>query len=232
MTTYDPTTYETVWQDEEWYFEDEYWEPEVVDPMPTPMPLPMELYLFVGVGLLLMIGVVVALSRPSPTAAPFVPTNSQALPQETDASSISAEVAVPLDVSFTTIYDDYVITQGPHGTSYGHYAIDIAAGAGAEIYSPIHGTVSAVYTDEWGNPTLVIENKVYSVTMLHGNYTVSLGQEVAQGDIVGTESNQGNTYDMAGNSCRNRNCGYHTHLNVFDKRLNSNVNPLDLLNNG
>jgi murein DD-endopeptidase MepM/ murein hydrolase activator NlpD len=108
-------------------------------------------------------------------------------------------------------------------------AIDIAAGKGANIYSPINGKVAEIYTDGIGNTTLVLENDVYRVTMLHGIYTVHLGQQVKAGQIVGTESNLGNTTDMQGNSCRNRDCGYHTHLNVYDRRTGSNINPLNLL---
>ena len=130
---------------------------------------------------------------------------------------------------FVSPYDDYTLTQGAHGFSYGHMAVDIAAGKGATIYSPIHGEVTEFYIDGIGNPTLVIENEVYRITMLHGDYSVQIGENLTAGESVGTESNLGNTTDMQGNSCRNRDCGYHTHLNVFDKRIGTNINPLDLL---
>lgn len=130
---------------------------------------------------------------------------------------------------FVSPYADYTLTQGIHGASYGHMAVDIAAGKGATIYSPIHGEVTALYTDGIGNPTLVIENEIYQVTMLHGEYSVHIGERLKAGESVGTESNLGNTTDMQGNSCRNRDCGYHTHLNIFDKRAGTNINPLNLL---
>ncbi|HSQ27412.1 MAG TPA: M23 family metallopeptidase [Anaerolineales bacterium] len=131
--------------------------------------------------------------------------------------------------AFASPYDDFDLTQGPHGASYGHLAIDIAGGNGAPIKSPINGVISALYTDEWGNTTLVVENDVYQVMFLHGLYSVSLGDTVQTGDLLGTESNQGNTVDAYGQSCRGRDCGYHTHLNVFDKILGENVNPLNLI---
>ena len=126
-------------------------------------------------------------------------------------------------------YDDYTLTQGPHGFSYGHMAIDIAAGQNAIIKSPIQGYVADLYTDQWGNPTLVIENEIYRVTMLHGKYKVAVGDQLELGQMLGRESNIGYTTDYAGRSCQNRDCGYHTHLNIFDKRIGSNVNPLSVI---
>jgi murein DD-endopeptidase MepM/ murein hydrolase activator NlpD len=126
-------------------------------------------------------------------------------------------------------YEHFIVTQGLHGFSYGQMAIDITGGKQATIMSPINGVVSALYVDEWGNPTLMIENSHYQVLMLHGVYTVKVGDAVRAGQPVGYESNQGNTYDAFGQSCRGRDCGYHTHLNIFDKLLGTNANPLELI---
>ena len=126
-------------------------------------------------------------------------------------------------------YDHYELTQGLHGFDYGHMAIDIASGKGAEIKSLINGVISALYVDDIGNTVLVIENSHYIVTMFHGIYTVNIGDAVQIGQPVGYESNQGYTVDALGRLCRGRDCGYHTHLNIFDKQLNSNVNPLELI---
>lgn len=126
-------------------------------------------------------------------------------------------------------YDTYIVTQGEHGVSYGHNAVDLAAGEGETIYAPISGKVSDLYIDEWGNPTLVLENKDYQVTLLHGIYNVTEDQKIKQGDPIGTESNLGYTLDMQGNSCAGRDCGYHTHINIFDKKLGMNVNPLNVM---
>jgi murein DD-endopeptidase MepM/ murein hydrolase activator NlpD len=141
-----------------------------------------------------------------------------------------APASPPIDAS-TIIYpyDEYWLTQGLHGMSYGHLAIDLAAGNGSIIKSPILGMITANYVDQYGNTTLVIENERYTVTMLHGDYSAAVGQQVALGDPVGSESNHGYTTDMYGNSCRGRDCGYHTHLNVFDKSIGQNINPLDVL---
>ena len=130
---------------------------------------------------------------------------------------------------FTSPYSSYTLTQGPHGYSYGHMAIDIAAGKGATIYSPIQGQVTDLFVDGLGNPTIIIENEIYRITMMHGIYSVGIGEHLQPGQPIGSESNLGNTTDMQGRSCRNRDCGYHTHLNVYDKRIAANINPLTLL---
>lgn len=162
--------------------------------------------------------------------APIViqtPTTIQENQIDEHADVIDAPLINSSD-TFAAPYDNYTITQGIHGQSYGHMAIDIAAGKGEPIKSPIVGIVTDYFIDGIGNPTLVIENDLYRITMLHGNYTVAVGQELELGAVVGTEGNLGNTRDMQGRSCRGRDCGYHTHLNVFDKQLGMNVNPLEL----
>ena len=126
-------------------------------------------------------------------------------------------------------YEDYNLTQGPHGFSYGHNAIDISAGKGAEILSPSHGMVVANFVDDLGNPTLILENEIWQITLMHGEYILSTGEQVSLGQVVGYESNLGYTTDLQGRSCQGRDCGYHTHLNIYDKRINANINPLDVL---
>lgn len=141
---------------------------------------------------------------------------------ENSAAASSTDFALP--------YVDYILTQGPHGQSYGHYAIDLAAGKGEAILSPIAGVVTGRYIDQWNNTVIVIENETYVVTMFHGDYFPAVGEQVAMGQPVGSENNHGYTLDVYGNLCAGRDCGYHTHLNVFDRRVGTNVNPLDLLN--
>ena len=142
-----------------------------------------------------------------------------------------AEINISTDMlTFAVPYKDYSITQGIHGLSYGHMAIDIAAGRGEAILAPINGEITQLYMDEYGNTTLVIENDVYQVMFLHGDFTVAIGDKLKIGQQIGTEGNNGYTMDMAGNLCYNREwCGNHTHLNVFDKRIQANINPLDLI---
>lgn len=144
-----------------------------------------------------------------------------AIPQEAEREELDSDVLDPP-------YKNYAVTQGPHGFSYGHAAIDLSAGKGAVILSPINGIVTQLFIDDLGNTTLVIENDRYQVIILHGIYSVAIGDTVAVGQPVGQESNQGNTVDALGNSCRGRDCGYHIHLNVYDKISGVNINPLQL----
>lgn len=169
------------------------------------------------------------------TSIDFVPSTREnvavtAVPQPQSPAKIG-EITFPADsLTFVAPYKKYALTQGIHGMSYGHMAIDIAAGRGEPILSPINGTITQIYMDEYGNPTLLIENDVYTVMFLHGDYSAVVGEKFKIGQQIGTESNHGYTMDMAGNLCYDREwCGNHTHLNVFDKRIQANINPLDLI---
>lgn len=122
---------------------------------------------------------------------------------------------------------DYTVTQGIHGQSYGHFAVDLAGGKGTTIYSPINGVVKKKYTDQYGNPTLVLENSRWRVTLLHGNFSVNVGDRVKIGQKIGKEGNQGIVECADGKRPNGRNCGYHTHVNLYDKNKGKNVNPLN-----
>ncbi len=172
----------------------------------------------------------------TPTSTPFQPVWETATPTATPAlpayipptPTIYSE---PVDI-FAEIrlpYDDYVLTQGTHGGKYGDAAIDITAGKGMAIVSPIYGVVTKNGHDEWGNTALIIENDKWAVKLLHGDYFVNEGDWVQMGQVVGRESNHGYTIDLQGVSCKKRNCGYHTHLNVFDKQKGENANLIELL---
>ena len=167
-------------------------------------------------------------AEPTMVAEPAIVSESTGSDEEVGSGQESQSEPAG-DSAFAAPYKKYTITQGLHGFSYGHAAIDIAAGQGTKILSPINGEVTALYIDQYGNPTLVIENDIYQVTMMHGEYTVHVGDKVKLGQKVGRESNLGYTTDMSGQPCAGRNCGYHTHLNVFDKQIGENVNPLELI---
>lgn len=150
-----------------------------------------------------------------------------------EATNLGGRPSTFTDAELTAVaapYKEYTLTQGLHGQSYGHLAIDLASGRGAALLSPINGIVTQLYTDEYGNTTLVIENDVYLVTILHGDYTIALDDELRVGQVIGSEGNNGYTMDMFGNLCYGRiHCGNHTHLNIYDKRILANVNPLNLI---
>ncbi|MCL4261663.1 MAG: peptidoglycan DD-metalloendopeptidase family protein [Anaerolineae bacterium] len=205
-----------VWFDDDGYGAAEEWY--------TPPPPGMPTVILIGlVVVLVMIGTAVHLSgQANGEQIAYTPL--------TGSGSTASRLHVADPTAVTAPYDTYTITQGPHGQSYGHLAIDLAAGRGEPVKSPINGFVTDLYIDEYGNTTLVLENEAYTVIMLHGDYTVAIGDEVKAGQVVGGEGNNGYTMDYWGNLCYGRTqCGNHTHLNIYDKRIQANVNPLDLI---
>ena len=211
-------------------------------PVPIPGGFKIDGVAIAAVALLLFLGFQLLNDRSRPAEQVVSPETSLTTEKSREnyrdpilpesAAENSAPVPAPLVPDPSAIiypYDDYWLTQGPHGFSYGHMAIDIAAGKGSAIKSPIQGLVAANYVDQYGNTTLIVENERYQVTLLHGNYSVAVGQPISLGELIGSEGNNGYTTDMYGNSCRGRECGYHTHINVFDIGVGQNVNPLDIL---
>ncbi len=172
---------------------------------------------------------------PNPAAVAAAATTAAeaqaALPEPAPAEDPAAAEALARNTAIAMPYDTYFLTQGLHGESYGHLAIDIAAGNGSTIYSIINGTVTGTGYDQWSNTYIQIENDIYTALYMHGVYGLAVGDVVAAGQVIGTESNVGYTLDSYGNVCgySGRDCGYHTHLNVFDKRLGLNIDPLTLI---
>ncbi len=218
---------EEYWPDE--YAEDDYWLDDDEDDAylygSARPETGLSPFVFIFLALLFFAGFALLLPLGKRTE---VVSRPEAIPTSIAPTVASSVGGLPAD-TFVAPYDDYWVTQGVHGASYGHMAVDIAAGKGATIRAPIAGRVTEKTIDGVGNTKLVIENDYFQVVMLHGIYTVAVGDEVSWGDQVGEESNNGYTLDMQGRLCTGRDCGYHTHLNVYDKRLGRNINPLDLL---
>lgn len=172
----------------------------------------------------------------TPTMTPFQPQPATKIPVNTPAFPLYIPPAptvfeAPVDI-FEDIrlpYDEYTFTQGIHGKEYGDAAIDLTAGKGMAILSPIYGVVTLNGFDEWGNTALILENDKWKVKLLHGDYFMNEGDWVQIGQVVGRENNHGYTIDLLGRSCKKRDCGYHTHINVFDKRRGENANLIELL---
>lgn len=170
------------------------------------------------------------------TAAPIPPTpqiTPEAIPSPEPAPTPKLELIWPY-IGFKET--DFRTTQGVHGESYGHKAIDIAAGKGANILSPCDCKVTGRDIDQWGNPFVELTelDGEYRHLFLHGDYVVEVGQEVQQGEIVGYESNHGYTVcgiDAYGNEIigQNNGCGYHSHWAAFDAVTGAPVYPGDLV---
>lgn len=216
------------------YEEDDYYEyssESYGDYAPASYPIP-DMGILIGIAIVLFF-IFVAFKNGFTTTLPEGLTSSTANGAAVSALALPLPTATPSGdpLAFAAPYVDYTLTQGLHGQSYGQLAIDLAAGRGTPVLSPINGVVTINGTDQYGNTTITIENEVYRVLILHGDFSAQVGTEVHLGDQIGTESNHGYTMDMAGNLCYGREwCGNHTHLNVFDKRVGTNVNPLELIN--
>ncbi|HNB51928.1 MAG TPA: M23 family metallopeptidase [Anaerolineales bacterium] len=243
---------EPFYPDEEWeYYEGEYQEEYSYPPQYAyeeeddyeysyayyGEDVPASIYPIPNMGILIGVAIVlffilVALKNGFSTTLPdALASSTNGIAASTLALSFPTAIPSGDPLAFAPPYTDYTITQGLHGQSYGHLAIDLAAGRGSPVLSPINGVVTGNGTDQYGNTTITIENEVYRVLILHGDFSTQVGTEVHLGDQIGTESNHGYTMDMAGNLCYGREwCGNHTHLNVFDKRVGTNVSPLELIN--
>lgn len=125
-------------------------------------------------------------------------------------------------VDLLPIYDTYTFSQGLHDDG----AFDIM-GFNEDILSPISGTITKVSIDRHNNTILIVENGNYKIKMLHGNWAVDTGDYVMQGEVIGTEGNNGLTYRGIGPNrifCgTDSNCGHHTHIEVWDKANNQIV---------
>lgn len=130
--------------------------------------------------------------------------------------------------------DNFIVSQEVHGQNYGHLAIDIAAGHGYPILAVSDGLITgggidvmtgAALLDQWGNTYAELSAGNIYFLFLHGDFVVRVGQTVRQGEIIGYESNHGNTFDLKGNSCASRDCGYHTHWTAFDAVTGAPIYP-------
>ncbi|MHB0988035.1 MAG: M23 family metallopeptidase [Bellilinea sp.] len=164
----------------------------------------------------------------TPTLTPFQPLPTP-LPTAVELPPVVNEDPPDRPEDIRLPYDDYILTQRTHGAAYGDAAIDLAAGPGMDILSPISGQVTRNGFDMYGNSILIIENEVWQVKLLHGAFYPAEGDWVGMGNPIGIESNLGYTYDIYGRSCWRRSCGFHTHMNVVDRRTGQNADLMKLL---
>jgi murein DD-endopeptidase MepM/ murein hydrolase activator NlpD len=123
---------------------------------------------------------------------------------------------------------DGIITQSYGNTGFTalgydfHNGIDIAGPPGQPIYAAADGDV--INTDEseadFGNwvalkSTIVTAKGAADIVTLYGHmqrFVVTVGQHLAQGDLIGYEGNTGNTTRLIYGPER----GYHLHFGVYD----------------
>jgi len=146
-------------------------------------------------------------------------------------------ICTDADRQFMMIYANYRMTYPDHSQNQGQLANDYRAGEGAEISSPINATVILRAIDVRGNTILIIRNSCYEVFFAHGNYVVNVGQQVAIGNLLGYESNIGDTFPMWDDGpeyngvekCgKDSGCGFHSNVNVKDVHTGANLNAEQL----
>lgn len=128
------------------------------------------------------------------------------------------------DCTFTLPYVTYGITGGIHGDGWyvngqkNSLAVDIGAGVGTPLLSPIVGGVVVDTGIDpylgYNNTYIIIENTCWKVFLLHGIYTAPVGTTLSLGEQFGTEASIGNS------------SGPHTHLSLYDKINARWVNPI------
>lgn len=113
--------------------------------------------------------------------------NNNKVPAGGSGASSESGFLYPLPYA-VSITDAYGMRYHPLSGVYKmHDGVDFAAGAGTSIYASKSGTVTtAGYAEAWGYYVTINHGDGYSTLYAHmTNYTVSTGDYVAQGDVIG-----------------------------------------------
>ena len=99
-----------------------------------------------------------------------------------------------------------------------HDGVDIAVPVGTALYSAVKGTVTrSFYSDSGGNMITIENESGWRITFMHmDSRTVSVGQRIEQGQLVGYSGNTGNS------------TGPHLHIQVHDVD-DQPVNPVFII---
>lgn len=99
-----------------------------------------------------------------------------------------------------------------------HDGVDIAVPVGTALYSAVKGTViKSFYSDSGGNMITIENDSGWQITFMHmDSRTVSVGQRIEQGQLVGYSGNTGNS------------TGPHLHIRVHDAD-DQPVNPVFII---
>lgn len=99
-----------------------------------------------------------------------------------------------------------------------HDGVDIAVPVGTALYSAVKGTVvDSHYSDSAGHMVIVENDSGYRITFMHmDSRSVSVGERIEQGQLVGYSGNTGNS------------TGPHLHIWVHDEN-DQPVNPVFII---
>lgn len=140
---------------------------------------------------------------------------------------------MPYSWKSSSFGEDHIMSSGKHLWDPCHKGIDIAAGAGTKIYSPVNGTVSAVVPESSGSGfgnyvTIIDDKKKYHHIFAHQSQFadgIDVGTTVKRGDLVGYVGSTGYS------------TGDHLHYQIDASSqngsyINPNTFPFSIYDNG
>jgi len=122
------------------------------------------------------------------------PSDSVITPPEDDLNPVQKPISFIMPVETPTSigeYGDTMVYNSTLGRFTSHLAIDFFAPEGSDVYAVYDGTVLSVETTFLHGTTVTIDhgNGLYTIyNSLADGDSVSVGQEVSQGDVIGQVS--------------------------------------------
>ena len=123
-------------------------------------------------------------TKPKETTAPKETTSKETTPKETTSSKVTWKVPIKY-TSFTSPYGWRI--HPVYGTKKFHYGVDLSAPTGTPIYASRGGTVEiATFSSTAGYYVQINHGDGFRSVYMHmTHYTVSAGQHVGQGEVIG-----------------------------------------------
>lgn len=153
-------------------------------------------------------------SEPETSTTPSEPEPTPTVP--TTPSTGSGMFIAPLSSYYISCAYGYR-THPIYGYQHFHGGVDMAAAEGTPIYASASGTVTtAAYQSANGNYVMISHSDGYATAYLHMSYyTVSAGQYVSQGQVIGYVGSTGNS------------TGPHLDFRIYHN--GATVNPMDYI---
>lgn len=155
---------------------------------------------------------------------PDIPVDEPDIPTDVPETPVDTKIVFCMPVNNGSVIKDYVETMVFNSTlnKYTvHLAMDFSASAGSDVVCVYDGVIESITSNYLTGTTIVIDhgNDLKTVyNSLESSETISVGQTLKKGDIIGQVVNTNLT---------EYNDGAHLHFEVMEK--GENVNPLNYL---